>query len=92
MTQFLQIDFGKSSERVVGIDLGTTNSLIAYMDLTGPKIILGAGGGKLLPSLVSVSESGEIVVGTAAQKLLVQAEPPQAFQNLVNEVVDSSRD
>ena len=71
MTQFLQIDFGKSSERVVGIDLGTTNSLIAYMDLTGPKIIPGADGGKLVPSIVSVSESGEIVVGTAARELLI---------------------
>src|SRR6185437_6959096 len=66
-----QIDFGKSSERVVGIDLGTSNSLVAYMDLTGPKIIPGAGGGKLVPSIVSVSESGEIVVGTAARELLI---------------------
>jgi len=66
-----QIDFGKSSERVVGIDLGTTNSLIAYMDLTGPKIIPGADGGKLVPSIVSVSESGEIVVGSAARELLI---------------------
>src|SRR6185312_909799 len=66
-----QIDFGKSSERVVGIDLGTTNSLIAYMDLTGPKIIPGADGGKLVLSIVSVSESGEIVVGSAARELLI---------------------
>ncbi len=66
-----QIDFGKSSERVVGIDLGTTNSLVAYMDLTGPKIIPGADGGKLVPSIVSVSESGEIVVGSAARELLI---------------------
>ena len=36
-----QIDFGQSRKsKIVGIDLGTTNSLVAYMDLTGPKIIV----------------------------------------------------
>jgi len=64
------IDFG-TNERVVGIDLGTTNSLIAYMDLTAPKIIPGADGDKLVPSVVSVSNSGEIVVGNPARELLI---------------------
>ncbi len=66
----MQIDFG-STERVVGIDLGTTNSLVAYMDLTGPKIIPGADGDKLVPSVVSINPSGEIVVGNAARELLL---------------------
>src|SRR5579863_1148280 len=65
-----QIDFG-TNERVVGIDLGTTNSLIAFMDLTGPKIIPGEDGDKLVPSVVSVSKSGEIVVGNPARELLL---------------------
>jgi molecular chaperone DnaK len=65
-----QIDFG-INERVVGIDLGTTNSLIAFMDLTGPKIIPGDDGDKLVPSVVSVSASGEIVVGNPARELLL---------------------
>ncbi len=60
--------------------------------LTGPKIIPGEDGGKLVPGIVSVSESGEIAVGSAARERLVHAKPPQAFQDLVNEVVDSSRD
>ena len=35
-----QIDFGESRKsKIVGIDLGTTNSLVAYMDLTGPRIV-----------------------------------------------------
>ena len=38
-----------AAERVVGIDLGTTNSLVAFMDLTGPSIIPGADGDKLVP-------------------------------------------
>jgi molecular chaperone DnaK len=64
------IDFGEQ-KRVVGIDLGTTNSLIAYMDLTGPKIIPGKDGDKLVPSVVSVNPSGEIVVGNPARELLI---------------------
>jgi molecular chaperone DnaK len=66
----LEIDFGEA-DRVVGIDLGTTNSLVAYMDLTGPKIIPDAGGNKLVPSIVSVTPSGEIVVGNPARELLL---------------------
>ena len=66
----MDIDFG-TTERVVGIDLGTTNSLVAFMDLTGPKIIAGADGDKLVPSVVSINPSGEIVVGNPARELLI---------------------
>jgi len=66
----MDIDFG-TIERVVGIDLGTTNSLVAFMDLTGPKIIPGADGDKLVPSVVSINPSGEIIVGNAARELLI---------------------
>ena len=65
-----QIDFG-TTERVVGIDLGTTNSLIAHLDLTGPKIIPGADGNLLVPSVVSIGLAGDIVVGNAARELLL---------------------
>jgi len=66
----MEIDFG-TTERVIGIDLGTTNSLAAFMDLTGPKIIPGADGDKLVPSVVSIGRTGEIVVGNAARELLL---------------------
>ncbi len=65
-----QIDFG-AEDRVVGIDLGTTNSLVAFMDLTGPKIIPGADEDRLVPSVVSIQENGEAVVGNAARELLI---------------------
>ena len=65
-----QIDFG-TTERVVGIDLGTTNSLIAHLDLTGPKIIPGTDGSPLVPSVVSIAANGDIVVGHAARELLL---------------------
>jgi len=66
----MEIDFG-GGERVIGIDLGTTNSLAAYMDLTGPKIIPGADGDKLVPSVVSIQPTGAVVVGNAARELLI---------------------
>ena len=56
---------------MVGIDLGTTNSLVAFMDLTGPKIIPGADGDKLVPSVVSLPAAGEVVVGNGARELLI---------------------
>src|SRR5260370_2860931 len=66
----MDIDLG-TSETVIGIDLGTTNSQAAFLDLTGPKIIPGADGDTLVPSVVSINPSGEIVVGNAARELLI---------------------
>jgi molecular chaperone DnaK len=69
-----QIDFGESRRsKIVGIDLGTTNSLVAYMDLTGPKIVEDAGGRKIVPSVVSLTESGQLVAGDEARELLLTA-------------------
>ncbi len=59
------------TDHVVGIDLGTTNSLVAFMDLTGPRIIPGADGDKLVPSVVSINANGEVVVGNPARELLL---------------------
>ena len=66
----MEIDFGTPAH-IVGIDLGTTNSLVAFMDLTGPRIVPGADGSKIVPSVVSVQPSGEVVVGNAARELLL---------------------
>src|SRR5579863_6613497 len=60
------IDFGQAKSRIVGIDLGTTNSLVAVMELTGPRILSG-----IVPSVVSVTPSGEIVAGAEARELLI---------------------
>jgi molecular chaperone DnaK len=74
MSDLLQIDFGPQGKApVVGIDLGTTNSLVAFMDLTGPVVIPGEDGGPLVPSVVSNSPFGEIVVGNPARRLLIDA-------------------
>jgi len=66
----MEIDF-TATGHIVGIDLGTTNSLVAFMDLTGPRIIPGADGDKLVPSVVSIAPSGEVVVGNPARELLI---------------------
>ena len=66
----MEIDFGVPGH-IVGIDLGTTNSLVAFMDLTGPRIIPGADGDKLVPSVVSVQPNRDIVVGNPARELLL---------------------
>jgi Fe-S protein assembly chaperone HscA len=61
-----QIDFGDDQKQIVGIDLGTTNSLIAVMEPTGPRILSG-----IVPSVVSVTPSGEVVVGAEAREMLI---------------------
>jgi molecular chaperone DnaK (HSP70) len=57
--------------KVVGIDLGTTNSLVAHVGANGPEVIRDAGGDALVPSVVSIAEDGTIFVGREAQRRLV---------------------
>ena len=65
-----QIEF-ENQDTVVGIDLGTTNSLIAWMELTKPAIIPGADGDKMVPSIVSITPEGEAIVGNPARAELI---------------------
>src|SRR5256712_10163791 len=62
--------------KIVGIDLGTTNSLVAYIDSTNqPKCIPGPYGDTLCHSVVSLDADGTVVVGEAARRrLLTQPE------------------
>ena len=59
--------------RVVGIDLGTTNSLVAYVDNGRPVVVRDDSGDALVPSVVSVGEEGTIYVGREAQRRLLTA-------------------
>jgi molecular chaperone DnaK (HSP70) len=54
-----------SSDPIVGIDLGTTNSLVAYSDQSGPRVLADEAGRSLLPSVVRV-EGSRVVVGHEA--------------------------
>jgi molecular chaperone HscC len=53
---------------VIGIDLGTSNSLAAFWSEEGPKIIPNVLGGNLTPSIVSIDDNGEILVGEIAKE------------------------
>ena len=53
---------------IVGIDLGTTNSLVAYYSEDGPRIIPNRLGKNLTPSVVSVDEEGNVYVGETARE------------------------
>jgi molecular chaperone DnaK len=60
------------ADRVVGIDLGTTNSLVGFMQGDTPVIIPGEDGSNLVPSVVALDERGQIIVGNAARKYLIE--------------------
>jgi molecular chaperone DnaK len=60
-----------AKELVVGIDLGTTNSLVAYMDRGVPQVIRDTEGRGLVPSVVAFGPAGP-VVGDAARRMLVR--------------------
>ena len=59
--------------KVVGIDLGTTNSLVAYVKDGSPMVIRDASGDALVPSIVSIGEDGTVIVGREAQRRLLTA-------------------
>jgi len=65
-----------STDYIVGIDLGTTNSLVAYMQGDVPVVIPGEDGLNLVPSVVALTldnnENNQIVVGNAARKYLIE--------------------
>ncbi|MDE3101489.1 MAG: molecular chaperone DnaK [Chloroflexota bacterium] len=54
--------------KVIGIDLGTTNSAVAYVEAGQPTIIPNAEGGRVTPSVVAFTKSGERLVGQVAKR------------------------
>src|ERR1700739_3811224 len=67
-----------ASDRIVGIDLGTTNSLVAYMQGEAPVVIPGVDGSNLVPSVVALGpvagEGGRptVTVGNSARRALIE--------------------
>ena len=53
--------------KIIGIDLGTTNSVVAVMEGDQPKVLINAQGSRLTPSVVAFTEKGEILVGQTAK-------------------------
>ena len=57
--------------KIIGIDLGTTNSVVAVMEGDGPVVIPNAEGGRTTPSVVAFTKSGERLVGQVAKRQAV---------------------
>jgi molecular chaperone DnaK len=71
------------SGKAIGIDLGTTNSCVAIMEGSKPKILENAEGKRTTPSIVSFSEDGERLVGEPAKR--------QAMTNPENTIYSAKR-
>ncbi|MEI6137165.1 MAG: Hsp70 family protein, partial [Chloroflexota bacterium] len=69
--------------KVIGIDLGTTNSCVAVMEGGEPRVVPNAEGGRTTPSVVAMAKDGERLVGTVAKR--------QAVTNPQNTVYSAKR-
>jgi molecular chaperone DnaK len=61
-----------ATDRIVGIDLGTTNSLVAFMQGESPVVIPGEDGTNLVPSVVALDQKNQPVIGNAARNALIE--------------------
>src|SRR5574339_1094893 len=59
------------ASKIIGIDLGTTNSVVAVMEGGDPVVIPNAEGGRTTPSVVAFTKDGERLVGTVAKRQAV---------------------
>src|SRR5947199_3406544 len=69
--------------KVIGIDLGTTNSVVAVMEAGEPTVLENSEGSRLTPSVVAITKSGERLVGQVAKR--------QAITNPENTVFSIKR-
>lgn len=69
--------------KIIGIDLGTTNSVVSIMENGQPKVISNAEGQRTTPSVVAYTKDGDILVGAAARR--------QAITNPLNTVFSAKR-
>ena len=78
----------QTAARVVGIDLGTTNSLVAFMQGDAPTVIPGEDGDRLVPSVVAFDQEQGFVVGNAARATLLT---DAASCGVLGEAADGAR-
>ena len=71
--------------RAVGIDLGTTNSVVAVLEGGDPTVIANAEGARTTPSVVAFAKGGEVLVGEVAKRQAV-TNPDRTFRSIKREV------
>jgi len=78
--------------KIIGIDLGTTNSCVAIMDAGEAKVITNAEGGRTTPSMVAITKNGERLVGQIAKRQAVTNPENTVFgvKRLIGRKYDSS--
>ena len=69
--------------KIIGIDLGTTNSVVSVMEGGDPKVLVNEEGGRTTPSVVAYTKDGEKLVGQIAKR--------QAVTNPENTIFSSKR-
>src|SRR5256884_7181245 len=67
--------------KIIGIDLGTTNSVVAIMEGKEPKVITNEEGGRLTPSVVAFDDKGEVLVGQIARRQAI-TNPENTFYSI----------
>jgi len=70
-----------ADERIVGIDLGTTNSLVAFMQGETPVVIPGDDGSNLVPSVVALDKNNQPIIGNSARTFLIET-PERAVYSI----------
>ncbi|HPD51448.1 MAG TPA: molecular chaperone DnaK [Methanoculleus sp.] len=78
------------SEKVIGIDLGTTNSCMAIMEGGRPTVIPNAEGGRTTPSVVAFTKDGERLVGSAAKRQAI-TNPERTIQSIKRKMGTSEK-
>ena len=68
--------------KIIGIDLGTTNSVVAIMEGREPKVIVNEEGSRTTPSVVAWDDKGEVLVGQIARHLAL-IDPGQRNDDLL---------
>jgi len=70
-----------TADRIVGIDLGTTNSLVAFMQGDTPVVIPGDDGSNLVPSVVALDKNNQPIIGNSARRFLIET-PERAVYSI----------
>jgi molecular chaperone DnaK (HSP70) len=70
-----------TNKKIVGIDLGTTNSVVSVLEGSNPNVIPNSEGGRTTPSVVAYTANGEILVGQLAKRQAV-VNPENSFSSV----------